>query len=67
VRDRRRTKRTTKDRRNHQERTAGVWTEAERARFIAAFREERRDARAVTIQGGVTVNTSDQRAAAKKR
>jgi hypothetical protein len=53
--DRRRTTRTTKDRRNVTARMPGVWTDAERARFIARIREARHDALATTIQAGVQV------------
>ena len=42
---------TRTERRNATTRANGIWTEAERARFIADLREARRDAHAVTIQG----------------
>jgi len=54
--DRRRMPREGKDRRNLATRVPGVWTAAERERFIAEIREGRRDAQAVTIQAGVQVN-----------
>jgi len=43
---------TGAERRNATTRVGGIWTEAERDRFIAELREARRDAHAVTIQGG---------------
>jgi hypothetical protein len=43
---------TRAERRNVTTRAGGIWTEAERDRFIADLREARRDAHAVTIQGG---------------
>jgi hypothetical protein len=39
----------------------GAWTEAERNRFIAEIREARRDAKAVTIQGGNVVEPPQPR------
>jgi hypothetical protein len=39
----------------------GAWTQAERDRFIAEVREARRDAKAVTIQGGNVVETAQPR------
>jgi hypothetical protein len=50
--DRRKIGRTTVERRNVRTRLEGLWTAAERERFIRALREERRDAEAVTIQAG---------------
>ena len=52
--DRRRAPRG-KDRRNLESRVEGVWTEAERQRFITELRDARRDAQAVTIQAGTVV------------
>lgn len=43
--------RRTTERRDLSTRGPGVWTEAERERFIAEIREARRDAHAVTVQG----------------
>jgi hypothetical protein len=45
----------TAERRNHDRRAAGIWTQAERERFIAELREARRDAHAVTVQAGDVV------------
>jgi hypothetical protein len=50
--DRRRIGRTTAERRDFRTRLEGLWTEAERQRVIRTIREERRDARAVTIHAG---------------
>jgi hypothetical protein len=50
--DRRRIGRTTRERRDLLTRLEGLWTEAERQRFIRTLREERRDAKAITIQAG---------------
>ena len=55
---------TKAERRNVATRAAGVWTQAERDRYIAEVREARRDAHAVTIQGGDVV---PQRGPAPKR
>jgi hypothetical protein len=46
---------TRAERRNVATRAGGVWTQAERERYIAELREARRDAHAVTIQGGDVV------------
>jgi hypothetical protein len=46
---------TRAERRNVTTRVGGIWTQAERDRFIADLREARRDAHAVTIQGGDVV------------
>lgn len=43
---------TRAERRDMTTRAGGTWTQAERDRFIADLREARRDAHAVTIQGG---------------
>jgi hypothetical protein len=40
------------ERRDATTRAGGIWTQAERDRFITELREARRDANAVTIQGG---------------
>jgi hypothetical protein len=50
--DRRRVTRSSPERRNLTTRAEGVWTDAERDRFIQQVREARRDAHAITIQGG---------------
>jgi hypothetical protein len=50
--DRRRIGRTTRERRDLLTRLEGLWTEAERQRFIRTLREERQDAKAVTIHAG---------------
>jgi len=47
--------RTRTERRDMTTRAGGIWTQAERDRFIAELREARRDAHAVTIQGGAIV------------
>jgi hypothetical protein len=39
----------------------GAWTQTERDRFIAEVREARRDAKAVTIQGGAVVENPQVR------
>ena len=49
--DRRRTGRTTEDRRAQRVRLEGVWTEAERARRVAQMRDEHHDRHAITISG----------------
>jgi len=54
--DRRRTTRTTEERRNATARMPGAWTDADRARFIARIRDARHDAQAKTIQGSVQVS-----------
>ena len=50
--DRRRIGRTTAERRDLRTRLEGLWTEAERQLLIRTIREERRDAKAVTVQAG---------------
>lgn len=47
------------ERRDMTTRAGGIWTQAERDRFIAELREARRDAHAVTIQGGDVVRKTD--------
>jgi len=44
---------TRAERRDVTTRAGGIWTDAERDRFIAELREARRDAHAVTIQGDI--------------
>jgi hypothetical protein len=48
--ERRRIGRTTNERRDWRTRLEGIWTEAERERFIQAVREQRHDAQAVTVR-----------------
>ena len=50
--DRRRIGRSTNERRDRRTRLEGLWTEAERTRFIRILREERQEAKAITIQDG---------------
>ena len=51
--DRRRIGRSTNERRDRRTRLEGLWTEAERTRFIRILREERQEAKAITIQSYV--------------
>src|SRR5436305_12882224 len=55
--DRRRATGATADRRNAAAGMPGVWTDGERARFIAQIREARHDAQAKTIQAGAEAAT----------
>src|SRR6476646_3251439 len=52
---------TRAERRDATTRAGGVWTDAERARFIAELREARRDAHAVTIQGDIVQKPAPNR------
>ena len=52
ARDRRKTRRSTEDRRQFAGRGADTWSDAARAEFIRRIRDERRDERAITIRRG---------------